>query len=73
MTITEKADELYSIPEYLSSEEAERESALQTDAFAEGATWMLNKVCEWYSQKLNGSSFPSAQEKIQELRDLMNK
>lgn len=73
MTITEKADELYSIPEYLSSEEAERESALQTDAFAKGAIWMLNKVCEWYAKKLNGITFSDVEENVQELRDLMNK
>lgn len=43
------------------------------DSFEEGAKWMLDRMCKWYMERLEGIAFPSKKKKIQELRELMVK
>lgn len=52
MTIEEKLNEFFYVPEHLKCKEADDEVQIQREAFRDGANWMLEKAINWLNDKV---------------------
>lgn len=50
MTIEEKLNEFFYVPEHLKCKEADDEVQIQREAFRDGANWMLEKALCWLKE-----------------------
>lgn len=57
MTIEEKLNEFFYVPEHLKCKEADDEVQIQREAFRDGANWMLEKAIDWLQYHVNDYLF----------------
>lgn len=57
MTIEEKLNEFFYVPEHLKCKEADDEVQIQREAFIDGANWMLEKAIDWLQGHVNDYLF----------------
>lgn len=57
MTIEEKLNEFFYVPEHLKCKEVDDEVQIQRKVFRAGANWMLEKAIDWLQYHVNDYLF----------------